>query len=150
MVRYIQIVIVGALLSFGAFLDYYENSNMPKKGIYYDHVEFSDNVDYHGVNGSNLDYSAELNEVGDSYYLSFDIVNDTDVDMRIMDVVVPKDDSYIHYALTYDNGEAISFGNVIPKGNAKRVRYQVFYKNRVLEEDYLFDSSFHIQYEQVL
>ena len=150
MVRYIQIVIVGALLSFGAFLDYYENSNMPRKGIYYDHVEFSDNVDYHGVNGSNLDYSAELNEVGDSYYLSFDIINDTDVDMRIMDVIVPEDDAYIHYSLTYDNGEAISFGNVIPKGNAKRVRYQVFYKNRVLEEDYLFDSSFHIQYEQVL
>lgn len=150
MVKTVQITLVGILLSIGLFFDYVSNDLVERKGLYYDHVEYSDNVNYYGTEDLNLKYSAELSKVGDSYSLSFDVVNDTNVDMKIVNVEYPKDDSYITYQLMYSDGSIIHSGDVISKGESRGIQYVVTYEKPIQDNDYEFDSSFHIGYEQVL
>jgi len=121
-----------------------------KKGIYYDNIDYSDNVTFNNVDGTNLDYSAELNIPGDYYELTFDIMNSTGYDVEITDYIYNQDDDYIGYELTYDNGEKVKNGDIIKKGKSKRLKYKVLYKEYIKETNYTFDTSFSILYEQVI
>ena len=80
----------------------------------------------------------------------FDVVNSTSYDVEIADHIYNKDDDYIEYRLTYDNGKTINNGDVIKSGETRRIKYRVYYKDYILDNNYSFDSSFYIYYEQVI
>ena len=121
-----------------------------KKGIYYDNIKYSDNVVFNNVDGTNLDYRAELNVPGDYYELCFDIVNSTSYDVQITDYIYNESDNYIGYELTYDSGEKVKNGDILKKGASKSLKYKVTYKDFIKEENYSFDTSFSISYEQII
>ena len=121
-----------------------------KKGIYYDNIDYTENVEFNKVDGVNLDYSAELIKPGDYYELYFDVVNSTGYNVEITDCVYNEDDEYIDYDLVYENGEKINNGDIIKKGESVRVKYTVLYKEYIDKTDYTFDTSFSILYEQTI
>lgn len=121
-----------------------------KKGIYYDNIDYTDNVAFNNVDGVKLDYSAELVKPGDYYELYFDVVNSTGYNVEITDCVYNEDDEYIDYDLVYENGEKINTGDIIKKGESVRVKYTVLYKEYIDKQDYTFDTSFSILYEQTI
>ena len=147
MVKYIRMVIVGVLLLLGIH-SLESVSKFDSQGIYYDHVRYSDNVTFYGVDGLNLKYSANLSYVGDSYELFFDVVNDSGVDVVIQDILYSKEDPYIHYELTYQDGSMIQDGNLLQMGESKTIHYKVIYQEPIQEESYQFDSGFSLQFEQ--
>ena len=148
MVKYIRVGIVSILISLGLIFSLGASSAHEAKGIYYDNVKYSDNVDFYGVDGLNLAYTGNLNNVGDSYELTFDVVNDSGVDMIITDCAYHLDDPYIDYQLTYIDGNTVKEGDILEKDSTKTLHYVVTYKNPVLEDNYEVDSSFNIQYDQ--
>ena len=150
MVKYMNVIVVGALLLFGVLFDSFSVENQKSlKGIYYDHVTYSDNVHFQGVDGLSLNYTADLSYLGDSYEITFDVINDTSVDIEISDYMI-HDDPYIDYQLSYHDGKEIHLGDIIKKGESKTLKYIVYYKNPILEDSYQFDSSFQISYEQLV
>ena len=150
MVKYIRFLLVGILLFIGVLFNFDLDNHSSNKGLYYDHVEYSDNVFFNKIDGLDLNYSAELTNPGDFYYIDFDIINDSNVDMKILELNCPKNDKYISYKLTYRDGKPIKAGDVISKGETIGLTYLVSYDNRIDQDEYLFDSSFNIQYEQVI
>ena len=148
MVKYIRIGIVGILLLFGIISSLGSSYSYSNKGIYYDNVKYSDNVDFYGVDGTDLKFNGNLSNVGDSYYLTFDVVNDSDVDMVITDYLLNEEDPYINYELTYLNGDKVEIGDILEKGKVKTLHYVVEYENPILEDTYEVDSSFQINYNQ--
>ena len=126
-----------------------DNNNL-SKGIYYDNIEYSENVVFNKVDGTNIDYSAQLNVPGDYFELYFDVVNSTNYNVEISDLIYNQNDDYIEYELTYDDGTLISSGDVIKKGESKRLKYKVYYKNLVIEDEYTFNTSFYIYYSQAI
>lgn len=120
------------------------------KGIYYDNFKYTDNVIFNGSDGLNIDYTASLSQVGDYYEISFEVINDSSVDVLVSDCSYQDNDSYINYELTYSNGKKIHKGDILKHGEKKQVKYRVLYKNQIEEENYQFDGSFSLNYEQVL
>ena len=121
-----------------------------EKGVYYDNIKYSDNITFNGVDGTNLDYSAEFNIPGDYYELSFDIVNDTKYDLKITDCILNEDDNYMGYKLTYADGKEVKVGDIIKQGTSKQVKYVVSYNEYIVEDNYQVDTSFYILYGQVI
>ena len=121
-----------------------------KKGIYYDNFKYTDNVELIKAEGTDINYNDILINVGDYYEIVFDVINDSNVDIKVTDCIYNKDDSYINYELTYSNGQRINSGDIIKKGESKRIKYYVSYDKPIVEESYEVDSSFSIGYEQVL
>ncbi len=149
MVKYFKIGVIGLFILIGiCFHGSIEEKDY--KGIYYDHVSYSDNVSFYGIDGLSINYSANLSQLGESYELYFDVVNDSSVDVEIANYFVHKDDPYVEYQLSYGNGNTIQLGDIIKQGESKQLKYKVQYKNPIIEEDYQFDSSFQIQYEQII
>ena len=150
--KYAKIMLVGLLAIIG--LGYHNlNANASgdiSKGIYYDNVKYTDNVLFNSVDGVNIDYSAQLKYPGDYYELYFDIVNSSGYSVEITDCIYNDDDDYIDYELTYENGNEINVGDAIKNGESIRVKYRVFYKKYIIEDNYTFDTSFSILYEQVI
>ena len=118
------------------------------RGVYYDNFKYTDNVNFNGSEGLNIDYSAELKQVGDYYELVFDVINDSDVDVEVSNCDYNDDDKYIDYYLAYADGKEINEGDILKKGESKKLKYRVLYKNSITEDNYEFDSSFSIRYEQ--
>lgn len=149
--KYLDLLIMGVLfiggLCFKAILP--ANSGL-NDGVYYDNFEYTDNVLFKGADGVNLDYSAELSNPGDYYELDFDVVNSTSYDIAVADLFYNDSDEYIEYELSYEDGSKINNGDVIKAGEVKRVKYKVSYVNAILDDNYEFDSSFSIQYEQAI
>ena len=151
MVKYLDFVVVGVLLTLGVFFQSFTvQSKVENKGMYYQNVECSDNVILKKVSGLDLDYSASFEQVGDSFDLFFEVVNSNEVDMKISDLLLQEDDSYIQYVLTYQDGSFIKNGDIIKSGEIKKIHYQVKYVHPIDVMDYTFDTSFHINYEQAL
>ncbi len=143
---FITIIFFGSVIVSGLSVD----STNSKKGLYYADVESTDNVIVHTIEGMNINYSAELSQSGDSYVLSFDIVNDSGVDVEVEDIICHESDSYIEYQLKYSDGKSIQKGDVLRKGESVPITYQVIYKQIIDIDNYQFDSSFGLRYEQML
>lgn len=118
--------------------------------IYYDNIQYSENVSFYGVDGLNIQYSGELIAPGDSYEISFDVINDASEDVTISQCNYQKNDRFVEYYLTYDNGDIVSVGDILKKGEKRRMKYLVYYRNLIDRDSYEFDSSFYISYEHVL
>lgn len=151
MVKYLDLVVIGALITIGVlFQSFSVQSKGSTQGMYYQNVQCSDNVELRKVSGLELDYAASLEGVGDSFDLYFEVVNSNDVDMIIDNYVLQKDDSYINYQLTYQDGSKIKHGDIIKSGEIKKIHYKVLYIKQIDNEDYSFDTSFSINYEQAI
>lgn len=150
--KYIEIVLVSLGLIYGIA---FGSSSLTNKGnnhynIYYDNIQYTDNIQFYGVNGLSLQYAGQLATPGDFYELSFDVVNDSEVDVEISNCTYQTSDYYIDYQLTYDDGKDILVGDILEKGEKRRIKYRVLYKNLIDSNYYEWDSSFHLSYEQVL
>ena len=151
--KYFKNVVLILFLTVGFSCEYlvYKDSGLnTSKGIYYDNIAYTDNVTFNNVDGTNLDYSASLTTLGEYYEVYFDVVNSTKYDIEIADYVYNKDDQYIECNLTYDDDTKIKNGDIIKSGEVKRIKYKAYYKNVIEEDNYTFDSSFNIFYEQVV
>ena len=149
--KYLDMAIIGVLFIGGlVFRSLSTDGNALNKGVYYDNVEYTDNVTFNSVDGTNIDYSAKLNRLGDYYELKFDVVNSTRYDIEIADYIYNEDDQYIKYELCYEDGNKINYGDIIKAGETKGLKFKVSYVNPILEDNYIFDTSFSIQYEQAL
>ena len=147
--RYVKVMLIVLLAIIG--LGYHSfNTNTDKKGIYYDNIDYTDNVLFNSIDGVNIDYSAKLSKPGDYYELYFDVVNSTSHNIEITDCIYHDNDEYIEYDLAYDNGDKINIGDIIKKGESIRVKYKVLYKEYINELNYTFDTSFSILYEQTI
>lgn len=150
--KYVKLLLVGLLAIIG--LGYHNftasASGDINKGIYYDNIDYTDNVEFKSIDGVNLDYSAFLSYPGDYYELNFDVVNSTSYNMGITDCIYNEDDDYIDYELTYEDGTQINSGDIIKKGESIRVKYKVLYKKYINDDNYIIDNSFSILYEQVI
>ena len=150
MVKYLGYVVVGVLLSIGVLFQSSVDGKSTNQGMYYENVRGSENVDIKNVSGINLDFEASLEAVGDSFDLYFDIVNSNDVDMKIENLVLKENDSYINYLLTYQDGGIVKKGDIIKSHDSIKLHYEVKYINLIKSDNYLFDTGFSINYEQVL
>ncbi len=152
--KYLKMIMVGlgvmGSIIFGDFSVTERATAKVVNDIYYDNVKYSDNVEFYGVDGLNIRYLGELIAPGDSYEISFDVVNGASVDVAIAQCDYKKNDRFVEFHLTYDNGDDVSVGDILKKGERKRLKYVVYYKNMIDQESYEFDSSFHISYEQAL
>lgn len=132
---------------FGNFVD---TNNSSKKEIYYDNFDYTENVIFYGSDGLDIQYSGELSIPGDYYELTFDVINESNVDVEIADCFYQETDDFIAYNLLYANGEKISIGDTLKKGESKRLKYKVVYKKSIESDEYEFDSSFRIHFEQII
>ena len=148
MVKYIRGIFVVFLAFFGIILSLGSSHAYSSKGIYYDNVSYTDNVTFYGVDGLNINYSAEMSKVGDYYLLTFDVVNDSGVDVFISDCSYHDDDPYIQYELAYLSGDKIQVGDTLEKNEVKTIQYKVTYLNPIMDDEYEVDSSFQIQFDQ--
>lgn len=149
MFKYLGKILIGGLIIIGIYANSLTMDSKAKTAdIYYDNFEYTNNVEFHKAFGQNIDYSASLENVGDFYEITFDIINKSDFDIKIVDYYCPTNDNYINYELTYNNGKKISLDDTLKQGETKRFKYKVSYVNLVTEDNYEFDSSFSIQYEQ--
>ena len=114
-----------------------------------DNFNYTDNVTFNGNDGLNIDYTANLNQVGDYYEISFNVINDSKVDMEITNCDYHKNDEFINYELTYDNGKKVQQGDILKQGESKKIKYRVQYKKLIVENNYQVDTSFSINYEQI-
>ena len=149
--KYLEMAIVGILFVGGLlFNNFTGDTNTLNKGVYYDNVKYTDNVVFNNVDGLNLDYQAKLTTPGDFYELEFDVVNSTKHDIEIADHIYNESDEYITYELSYADGKKIKNGDIIKAGESKKLKYKVSYINLIKEENYTFDTTFAIQYEQAI
>lgn len=146
--KYIKLMLVVLLSVIG--LGYRCLNTFASSGIYYDNIDYTDNVSFNSVEGVNIDYSANLVKPGDYYELYFDVVNSTGYNVAIADCVYNEDNEYIDYELSYEDGSQINIGDIIKKGEKKRIKYKVLYKSYIMEESYTFDTSFSILYAQIM
>ena len=151
--KYIEMLMVGLGLTyclvFGDF-SLTEQNGINNHNLYYDNIQYTDNVDFYGADGLNINYAGQLSIPGDYYELSFDVVNDTTTDMMLSKCDYQKTDQYISYQLSYADGGTIKIGDVLKKGEKKRLTYRVSYVNPIQTEEYQFDASFYLGYEQDL
>lgn len=149
--KYLDMAIVGILFVGGIlFNNFSSDTNALNKGVYYDNVKYTDNVVFNSVDGLNIDYQAKLTNPGDFYELDFDVVNSTRHDIQIADYMYNEDDEYITYELCYADGTKIKNGDIIKAGKSKKLKYKVSYVNPIKEDNYNFDTTFAIQYEQAI
>ena len=152
MVKYFDVVVVAILLLFVFCSQSFsiDGNRQGKRAVYYDHFEYTDNVDFHGADGINIDYSAELNVPGDYYEIAFDAINDTSTDVKLSQLSFGESDPFVIYELFYENGEKLHVGDLLKQGETKKIIYRVSYQNKIDIEEYQFDGSFYINYEQFL
>lgn len=134
------------ILVFFSSLLFHPTDDYSKSVIYYDNFQYTDNVLFYGVDGLNVQYEGELSYLGDSYELSFDVVNLSNIDVGISDLVLQNQDPYLEYSLTYEDGDNVVIGDTLKAGEKRRIKYQVLWKNPIDIDDYELDSSFYIDY----
>ena len=151
MIKNMETIIISLLLIFGIGYNIFNMENKTStKGIYYDNLKYTDNVKINKVEGVDLDYNANFAKVGDYFEINFDIINDSNVDVKISDLLVNEDDQFINYKLTYNNGKKIKTGDILKKGEKKNLTYKVSYLNKIDEDNYTFDTGFNMNFEQIL
>lgn len=149
--KFIKTVICICLIILGVLYDLYiDDYSSNNSSVYYDNVVATDNVSINNVEGLNIDFNADLYAVGDYYEVIFDVVNPTSVDMEISQCIYNKDNYYLNSILEYDDGTLVSVGDIVKSGESVRVKYIVSYENELINTDTTIDSSFYIDYEQVL
>ena len=108
------------------------------------------------VSGASISFSAKVNEPGDFYGFTVDIVNQGTINADISDLTLTPDFSNIDYidaTVEYDNGNPVDNGNVLLAGATKTIKVILSYKIGLEADDYpTTDQSYNVtltlNYEQ--
>ncbi len=125
-------------------------SSSENKNIYYENVRAVGNVDIYSVDGLDINYSGTLDKPGDYYEVYVDVINASSSDAEVVDVHCNRDDEYLDYDLTYDDGSKVEVGDILKVNEKRTIKYRVYYKDYMLGENIEFDSSFNINYETII
>lgn len=101
--------------------------------------------------GTYIVYDVKLPEKGDYYEFSFDVVNDGTIDARISSLIKLGEgqEKYLHYGLTYEDGQGVYGNDVLLKGETRKMILRVTNIYEGPETvDKLFNLSLAIQYVQ--
>ena len=66
--KYMKVALVGLLVFLGVMFSVFsldEKGFKSSRGIYYDNIDYTDNVTFNSVDGTSIDYSAQLTKPGD-------------------------------------------------------------------------------------
>lgn len=151
MVKYIRVALLSVLFGLGVVIHSFSvDAHSHYNGVYYSNFMCSDNVVLTDVDGLDIQFQGSLSNLGDSYSMMFDVTNDSSVDVIVQNYSYNDDDPFVFVQLSYADGSRIQQGDILKRGETKRLKYSVSYQKQVPSESYSFDSSFKIYYEQYL
>ena len=116
------------------------------KDIYYDNFRYTDNV----IFNKEFDYKVNLNRVGDYYEIIFDVVNENDVDYKLSDLDLNKNNEYFSYELTYLDNSKVMIGDKLKNNSIVTLKYRVNYNKQIDLEEYEFNNKINLKYIQNL
>ena len=100
------------------------------------------------VTDTTITFSAKVNEPGDFYGFTFDVVNEGTINAELADFSVTPDFSQINYidsTIEYTNGNQIAVGDLLPANKSKKVKVLLSYKDGIDESLYpTTDQSFNV------
>ena len=108
------------------------------------------------ISGTNITFAAKVNNPGDFYGFTVDVVNQGTINADISSFALTPDFSnvdYIDATVEYANSDEITNGDILLAGTKKTVKVLLKYKEGLNEEQYpadnqLFNISFTLNYEQ--
>jgi len=110
------------------------------------------------TNPTTINFSLVLNDPGDFYEFTVDIVNEGTLDARISDlsflpVLTEEQQRYYDYSINYVSGSNLAIGDGLKAGTSEKIKVRFEYK--VLDDETLYPEeddeispSIHIEYEQ--
>ena len=96
------------------------------------------------INGTSITFSARVDDPGDFYGFTLDIVNDGTINAQIANFTVSPDFSTIDYidsTIEYTDGSPISTGDLLPAGVTKTIKVLLAYKTGLDESSYPTDDE---------
>ena len=110
------------------------------------------------VNNDTITFSAKVDEPGNFYGFTFDIVNAGTINAELADFSVTPDFSTINYidsTIEYNNGNEISTGDLLIAGTSKKIKVLLSYKEGIDENlypttDQSFNVTITIKYQQYI
>ena len=108
------------------------------------------------VNNDTITFSAKVDEPGNFYGFTFDVVNDGTINAELADFSVTPDFSTINYidsTIEYENGAQIAIGDLLPANKSKKIKVLLSYKDGIDESlypttDQSFNVTLTIRYQQ--
>jgi len=97
---------------------------------------------------TNISFSVELDDPGDSYDFTVDIVNDGSIDavlssFEILPVLTDEEKKYFEYTVLYSNNQELKVGDGLAANSSKKLKIHAEYKTSDNLDDYpLEDKSF--------
>ena len=117
-----------------------------EKSLYYDNFRYTDNVEFR----DKFDYKANLVNIGDYYEITFDVVNESNNKYEVKDLLLNNNDKYFSYELVYMDNSRVNIGDKIDKNSTITMKYRVTYNNLVVDTNEDLDTSFNIEFGQIL
>ncbi len=109
------------------------NWNIIFENITYNTDNFTQNKVVNITNGTSLNFSLNLINPGDKYEFTFDIKNKGTLDALIkslnIDQLTEEQKVYLEYKVTYLDGSEIEVNDLLKKGESKKVKVTLRYKN---------------------
>ena len=92
------------------------------------------------MDGNSVIFNVELNEPGECFGFTIDVVNDGSIDAMIDSVVktpelTPEQAKYIKYDVSYENGESISTKQTLKKGTTTPIKVKLEYRKDISVSD---------------
>lgn len=86
-----------------------------------------------------LDYNIVFNTPGEYYLLNFDLVNDSNIDVRINsinnDSLTDRQKKYLEYSIYYDDGRIVKENDIIKAKSKKVLKIAIYFKEDIEIED---------------
>ena len=110
------------------------------------------------VNNDTITFSAKVDEPGDFYGFTFDVVNNGTINAELADFSVTPDFSTINYidsTIEYENGAQIAIGDLLPANKSKKIKVLLSYKDGIDESlypttDQSFNVTISLKYQQYI
>ena len=123
---------------------YFDNVQVTTGSVTGDKVTTAPTVEANSTSTVALTYTVTLDEPGDFYEFTVDVVNGGTIDAKIAEGGITKttlsasEDILANYTVTYSNGDAISEGDTLAKsgatGDTKTIKVRVEYDSNVTAE----------------
>ncbi len=110
------------------------------------------------VGTDTITFSAKVNEPGEFYGFTVDVVNEGTINAELADFSVTPDFSTIEYidsTITYNNGDSIQTGDLLLANKSKKIKVLLKYKDGIDEslyptEDQSYSVTLTIRYQQFI
>lgn len=117
------------------------NNNTNTINIKYENlkvIESSNNINIEETKNG-LDYNIVFNTPGEYYLLNFDLVNDSNIDVRINsinnDSLTDRQKKYLEYSIYYDDGRIVKENDIIKAKSKKVLKIAIYFKEDIEIED---------------